>query len=100
MMPMMTRRQKIIKLLEERDYSVSELAMLLDMRGRGSSKIIVEDLRAISKTLKHEGKVLLIQPAQCRSCGFIFKPEIKVPSKCPKCRSSWIEEPRFKISRR
>ncbi len=98
MMPMMTRRQKIIKLLEERDYSVSELALLLDMRGKGSSKIILEDLRAISKTLKREGKVLLIQPARCRNCGFIFKPEIKVPSKCPKCRSTWIEEPRFRIS--
>ncbi|AIF69127.1 transcriptional regulator [Palaeococcus pacificus DY20341] len=95
---MMTRRQKIIKLLEERDYSVSELALLLDMRGRGSGKIILEDLRAIARALKREGKVLLIQPAQCKNCGFVFKSEIKIPSKCPKCRSSWIEEPRFKIS--
>jgi len=96
-MPMMTRRQKIIKLLEERDCSVSELAMMLDMRGRGSKKVVLEDLRAIAKILKREGKVLLIQPAVCRKCGFIFKAEINIPSKCPRCKSQWIEEPRFKI---
>lgn len=94
---MMTRRQKIIKLLEKRDYSVSELAMLLEMRGKGSRKIILEDLRTIAGIVKREGKVLLIQPAQCKKCGFVFKPEIKIPGRCPKCRSEWIEEPRFKI---
>ncbi|HHI01383.1 MAG TPA: transcriptional regulator [Thermococcus litoralis] len=94
---MRTRRQKIIKLLEERDYSVSELATLLDMRGKGSRKVILEDLRTIAGIVKREGKVLLIQPAQCKKCGFVFKPEIKIPGRCPKCRSEWIEEPRFKI---
>jgi len=94
---MMTRRQKIIKLLEKRDHSVSELAMLLEMRGKGSRKVILEDLRIIAGIVKREGKVLLIQPAQCKKCGFIFKPEIKIPGRCPKCRSEWIEEPRFKI---
>ncbi|WP_175059120.1 transcriptional regulator [Thermococcus sp. 2319x1] len=94
---MMTRRQKIIKLLEERDYSVSELAVLLEMRGKGSKKAILEDLKAISNIVKREGKVLLIQPARCRKCGFVFRPEIKIPGRCPKCRSEWIEEPRFKI---
>ncbi|WP_461864820.1 transcriptional regulator [Thermococcus sp.] len=97
---MMTRRQKIINLLEERDYSISELAVMLEMRGKGSKKIIVDDLKAIAKTLKREGKVLLVQPAVCRKCGFVFSPDIHVPSKCPKCKSSWIEEPRFKISQR
>ena len=97
---MMTRRQKIIKLLEERDYSVSELALMLEMRGRGSKKIILEDLKVIANIVKREGKVLLIQPARCRKCGFVFKAEIKSPGKCPKCRSEWIEEPRFKIELR
>ncbi len=94
---MMTRRQRIIKLLEERDYSPSELALALDMRGKGAKKVILEDLKAIQRTLKREGKVLLIKPAECRKCGFVFPPEIKVPSRCPRCKSEWIEEPRFKI---
>ncbi|RLF80216.1 transcriptional regulator [Thermococci archaeon] len=94
---MMTRRQKIIKLLEERDYSVSELALMLEIRGKGSKKIILDDIKAIANVVKREGKVLLIQPAQCKKCGFIFKPEIRIPGRCPKCKSEWIEEPRFKI---
>jgi len=94
---MMTRRQKIIKLLEERDYSVSELALMLEIRGKGSKKIILDDIKAIANVVKREGKVLLIQPAQCKKCAFIFKPEIRIPSRCPKCKSEWIEEPRFKI---
>ncbi|WP_297498837.1 transcriptional regulator [Thermococcus sp.] len=97
---MMTRRQRIISLLEERDYSPSELAQALGLRGRGSKKLVLDELRAIQKTLKREGKVLLIKPAECRKCGFRFKPEIKVPSRCPRCKSEWIEEPRFKIERR
>ena len=94
---MMTRRQRIINLLEERDYSPSELALALDMRGKGAKKVILEDLKAIQKTLRREGKVLLIKPAECRKCGFLFPPEIKVPSRCPRCKSEWIEEPRFRI---
>ncbi len=99
-MPMMTRRQRIIKLLEERDYSVSELATMLDMRGKGSKKAVLEDLKAVAKIVRREGKVLLIQPAICRKCGFVFRAEINIPSKCPKCKSQWIEEPRFKIEMR
>ncbi len=94
---MMTRRQRIIKLLEGRDYSPGELALALELRGRGAKKVIVEDLKAIQRTLKREGKVLLIKPAQCRKCGFVFRPEIHLPSRCPRCKSEWIEEPRFKI---
>jgi len=97
---MMTRRQRIIKLLEERDYSPSELAVALELRGRGAKKTVLEDLKAIQKTLKREGKVLLIRPSECRKCGFVFRPEINIPSRCPKCRSEWIEEPRFKIEAR
>jgi len=97
---MMTRRQRIIKLLEERDYSPSELAVALELRGRGAKKTVLEDLKAIQKTLKREGKMLLIRPSECRKCGFVFRPEINIPSRCPKCRSEWIEEPRFKIEAR
>jgi len=97
---MTTRRQRIISLLEERDYSPSELALALDLRGKGSKRLIIEELKAIQRILKREGKVLLIKPAQCRKCGFVFRPEINVPSRCPRCKSEWIEEPRFMIEKR
>ena len=97
---MMTRRQRIISLLEGRDYSPSELALALELRGRGSKRLILEELRTIQRIVKREGKVLLIKPAECRKCGFVFKPEINIPSRCPRCKSEWIEEPRFKIELR
>ncbi|ASJ17390.1 transcriptional regulator [Thermococcus chitonophagus] len=96
----MARREKIIELLLERDYSVSELARILGLRGKGSKKAIIEDLKVIAKIAKREGMILLIKPAQCRKCGFTFKPEINIPSRCPRCKSEWIEEPRFKLERR
>ncbi|NPA47784.1 MAG: transcriptional regulator [Thermococci archaeon] len=97
---MMSRRARIINLLEERDLSPSEIVLLLGLRGRGARNLVLEDLRAISRILRREGKVLLIKPAVCRKCGFTFRPEIKVPGRCPRCRSEWIEEPRFRIEDR
>ncbi len=97
---MATRRERIISLLEEKDYSVSELVQVIGIRGKGSKKLILDDLKAIQKTLKREGKVLLVKPAECRKCGFVFRPEINIPSRCPRCKSEWIEEPRFMIAKR
>ncbi|AHL21930.1 putative transcriptional regulator containing an HTH domain fused to a Zn-ribbon [Thermococcus nautili] len=79
---------------------MSELAQVLGIRGRGSKKLILEDLKAIQKILRREGKVLLVKPAECRKCGFVFRPEINIPSRCPRCKSEWIEEPRFMIAER
>ncbi|AEC52299.1 hypothetical protein PNA2_1383 [Pyrococcus sp. NA2] len=95
-----SRREKIIELLLERDYSPTELARILDIRGKGAKKIILEDLKVIARIAKREGMVLLVRPAQCRKCGFIFRPEINIPSRCPRCKSEWIEEPRFKLERK
>ncbi|NPA75488.1 MAG: transcriptional regulator [Euryarchaeota archaeon] len=67
----------------------SEIARTLDL----SVKVVIEDLKHISRSKKY-GK-LVVQPARCLKCGYTFKAEIKVPKKCPSCRSTWIEEPRF-----
>ncbi|MEM2810799.1 MAG: transcriptional regulator, partial [Candidatus Korarchaeum sp.] len=42
---------------------------------------------------------LLMEPPQCRKCGYIFKDlkKPRKPSKCPKCGSEWISPPRFTI---
>ncbi|CAB50214.1 transcriptional regulator [Pyrococcus abyssi] len=97
---MPSRREKIIELLLERDYSPSELARILEIKGKGAKKVILEDLKVIAKIAKREGMVLLVKPAQCRKCGFTFRPEINIPSRCPRCKSEWIEEPRFKLERK
>lgn len=88
---MKTRREKIAELLTQNSMAPSEIAKALDM----SVKDVIEDLHHISKSKKYG--MLLVQPARCKSCGFAFQPKISVPKKCPKCKSMWIEEPKFKI---
>ncbi len=60
-------------------------------------KDIIEDLQHIEKSIRP--KKLKIAPAYCRKCGFAFKERSKVskPSKCPRCRSEWIEPQMFRV---
>ena len=90
---MITRRQEIIEMLEKQPMSISQLANLYKMK----IEELLEDFPHIRKTI-HPRRLKII-PAVCRKCGFVFKERTKVraPSKCPRCRSEWIEEPMFKI---
>src|SRR3989442_5333557 len=40
-----------------------------------------------------------MEPAGCQDCGFVFRGRTRLtrPSRCPKCRSEAILEPRFGI---
>jgi predicted Zn-ribbon and HTH transcriptional regulator len=41
---------------------------------------------------------LLVEPAACQKCGFEFtKGKLLKPGRCPKCKSTWIDEPRVGI---
>ena len=99
----LTRREKIMRLLEESDHfmTVDELAYILEIKGK-ERRIIYEDLIHIAKSVRaiSQGrKMLIMQPPRCRKCGFVFT-GFKKPSKpgrCPKCYSTWIEPPKFKI---
>jgi len=83
---------KIIEMLEERKYKFSELQRILQIE----RKDLENYLKKIEKICRKKGKRLVIIPARCLKCGYTFK-GIHLPSKCPKCRSEWIEEPIFYI---
>ncbi len=87
-------RKEMIELLKEGHATVSDLARRFEC----DKKDIEEDLEHIRKTLRKEGMTLKITPAVCKKCGFNFsKDKVGKPSKCPKCRSTWIAEPSFRI---
>ncbi len=90
---MKTRRERIAELIATDSLSPREIAKILEI----SEKTVLEDLKHIAKSRKFG--VLMIQPARCLKCGYVFRAEIKVPKRCPKCKSMWIEEPRFKIEK-
>ncbi len=89
----MTHRQQIIELLKQNKQTAQQLANYFQCE----LKEIIEDLQHIEKTIKP--KKLKIDPAYCRSCNFVFKERSKIskPSKCPRCKSEWIEAQMFWI---
>ena len=95
---MPTRRETIAELLERSEHpvTVEEICEELDIKKRS---IVYEDIDHIAKSVKRENKELLIRPAICGKCQFVFKVKktAKAPSKCPKCRSEWILSPGFVI---
>ena len=59
-----------------------------------------EDLRHAIRSARAAGERVLIEPARCKTCGFVFDAErLTKPGKCPECRGSRILEPLISIAR-
>jgi len=95
---MLTRREKIAKLLEEAEYPITaqDICDILELKKRA---IVYEDVDHIARSVKNQGKQVIVSPARCGKCQFIFKKikSSKAPTKCPKCRSEWIIAPGYLI---
>lgn len=89
----MTRRKDIEDILSKNRISLQEIANMF----RVELKEILEDIEHIKKSIRP--KKLVMFPAQCRNCGFIFKErtKIKTPSKCPRCKHERIQASLFTI---
>lgn len=90
-----TLRKRILSALEERSLTARELSKQL----RASEKEIVAHMAHVVKSLKSP-KRLVIEPAVCHQCGFVFsdRRRFSIPSRCPRCRHEGIQPPAFKIS--
>ncbi len=90
----MTRREEIIKMLKDQEMTSHELCQYFQT----TKKAILSDLRHIRKSLKNKNGALVMRMPLCNQCGFLFNLEtVKEPSKCPKCNSTWIEPPAYKV---
>jgi len=89
----MKKRQQIIEILQENKQTAQQLANYFQT----TLKEILKDLEHIGKSIKP--KKLKIDPAYCKSCKFVFRERSRVskPSKCPRCKSEWIEAQMFGI---
>lgn len=64
-------------------------------------KDVADDLMHLARSLRHGELRLKVHPAVCRKCGFTFSEDkLLRPGKCPKCRGTWISEPRVEVVRR
>ena len=89
-------RQKIIELLREGEMDARDLSREASIR----EKEVYDHLVHIARSLAAKGKKLEIHPAQCLSCGYVFKERQRFtrPGRCPRCRATRITHPTFKIS--
>jgi predicted Zn-ribbon and HTH transcriptional regulator len=90
-------RKGLIPLLLDHPMTVVEIAAQLGI----SPRDVADDLAHLLKSLEHSDYVAVVTPAHCRKCEFTFeKHKLKKPSKCPRCRGTWIEPPKVHVENR
>ena len=89
----MTLRRQLRELLAA-PRSAGSLARELGLR-RGD---IEEELRHAIRSARAAGERVIVTPARCKQCGFVFDEEkLSKPGKCPACRGTRIFEPQISI---
>jgi predicted Zn-ribbon and HTH transcriptional regulator len=90
-----TVRHELLVELEEGPLSAREISGRIGI----AEKDVYEHLEHIRATLHRSGRRLVVQPAECVKCGFVFskRERLKKPSKCTLCRGESIHEPLFSL---
>lgn len=90
-----TIRRQIINLLCEAPLGARELSQAVHQ----SEKEIYAHLAHIERSLKAEGRRLVIEPPVCLNCGFVFehRQRPQPPGHCPRCRKTRVSRPRYRI---
>lgn len=90
-------RKDLIPRLRHHPTSLHELSEMLEE----PVKDVEADLQHLLRSLRHEPWRAVITPAHCNKCGFVFnKEKLHKPGKCPRCKGTWISEPRILIEER
>ncbi len=90
-----TVRQELISALKEGPASARDLSAAAGIRERE----VDGHLEHIRKSIASSGQRLIVTPAECKKCGFVFskREKLKRPGKCPVCKGESIREPLFSI---
>ena len=93
-----TVRQMMIEILRHGPVSAKDMSALVGL----PEKDIFPHLEHIRKSLHHGPDRMLMEPARCKSCGFVFhkRERFSKPGRCPACRRSFIDDPCFRICAR
>lgn len=93
-----TIRQRMMARLAVGWASAKELSALLHI----GEKEIYGHLLHLEKSAPRSGMVLVVKPAACRDCGFVFKKRERLtkPGSCPLCQGTFMEEPLFALEQR
>jgi transcriptional regulator len=92
----MTFRRNLLEALAEQPRSVSSIARELRLDRRD----VEDDLRHAIRSAEAAGDRVVVEPAQCKQCGFVFGSDrLAKPGKCPQCRGSRLHEAQIWIER-
>jgi len=92
-----TPRQELLDHLRAGDQSFESLRLVLGIRRRD----LETEIRHVERTARRAGERLVVTPAECEACGFVFRGRdarhLQPPGRCPKCRSERIVDPLFRL---
>ena len=97
--PERTPRQRIMDLLMVTPLSSRRLAEVVGI----SERQVEGHLSHIIKSVARERLLrFILEPSECQDCSFVFRDRSRLtrPSRCPRCRSEALTEPRYSIARR
>jgi transcriptional regulator len=91
-----TLRQQLITALQGKAMNQRELSQALGI----SEKEVALHLPHIARSATAHKMKWHVQPAFCENCRYTFKDRKRLtpPSKCPRCKTSRIQGPWYKIS--
>ena len=92
---MQTIRQQMISLLIEKEMDARVLSQTLGIQ----EKEVYLHLAHIAMSVISRRKKLVIERFCCLDCGYVFKNRKRFsrPGRCPNCKRSHIEMPRYRI---
>jgi transcriptional regulator len=85
-----TRRRQLLDLIGDEPQTVSTLARAVGLTRHD----IDDDLVHLLRSAEAAGVKVIVIPARCRACGFVFSERtLSKPGKCPACRGTRVHEP-------
>lgn len=92
---MKTIRKQMMMLLNDNEMSAKAISSALGMR----EKEVYGHLSHIVRSIRFQGKKLVISPAECMGCGYVFEKRKRFtrPGRCPICKSEYIRNPMYRI---
>lgn len=90
-----TLRQQMVDLLSGGEWTVREISQELGIR----EKEVYGHLDHIVKSAAARGLKFTVIPCTCLDCDYVFSERKRLtrPGRCPQCKGSHLEAPRFKI---
>jgi predicted Zn-ribbon and HTH transcriptional regulator len=90
-----TTRASLREALETAPATAHDLSSLVGI----PEKQVAEHLEHLARTLRAHGERLVVEPARCLACGYVFRERARLttPSACPMCRAERIASQRFRI---